>query len=109
MGDIELTSAELDELERLAKEGRACLVLRGYNTPTAALLRLISLARSGLEARKAEESMRERAAKLVEELTWWNGSEYYCDSCHNGYVFPDGEDVAKNIRALPLTEGGNKP
>lgn len=48
-----------------------------------------ALARSGLEARKAEESMRERAALEAEE--------YHVHS------------VAAAIRALPLTEGGDKP
>jgi len=57
--------------------------------------RLLSLARAGLEAGKAEESMRESAAVYVENLPEWNGSDHYCDSCHNTLGWPDGEDVAK--------------
>jgi len=56
MPDTTLTSAELDELERQIRKDP-----RFVYPPD--MLRLISLARSGLEARKAEESMRERAAK----------------------------------------------
>jgi len=99
MPDTTLTSAELDELEALAKAatpgpwstsvdiGKSYIdsnltrsgrpVAKVYVPDNAAyiasanpatILRLLSLARSGLEAGKAEESMRERAAGLADQL-----------------------------------------
>lgn len=124
MGDIELTSAELDELERLAKAATPGIRTAGdsgylydatghviadfplssdhdlnlaeaLNVPI--ILRLLSLARAGLEAGKAEESMRERAASTAEG---------YAEA--ERYVGPDANmRIATAIRALPLT--GGKP
>lgn len=127
MPDIELTSAELDELERLAKAagGR-----EWYTDPTptkeglaivddgasmwpikcewpqarfvasanpATILRLLSLARAGLEAGKAEESMREKAAELA------------LNGVREGRSIRDfrPEKIAAAIRALPLTGDNN--
>lgn len=61
----------------------------------------LSLTRAGLEAGKAEESMRERAALEAEGI----GEAYGMDE--TGWT-ECSETVATAIRALPLT-GGDKP
>lgn len=44
----------------------------------------------------------EEAAKIVKEMAnfGWQGSEYYCESCKNGIIHPDAEDIANKILAL---------
>ena len=51
----------------------------------------------------AQRKMREDAASLVERIPEWGGQDYYCDSCKSGAIYPDREDVARDLRALPLT------
>lgn len=75
MGDIELTRPIIGIENRTPQEVFDIMCDR--------------IARSGLEARKAEVGMRERAALEAEE--------YHVHS------------VAAAIRALPLTEGGDTP
>ena len=50
----------------------------------------------------AGEQMRERAAAHIESVREWGGQDYYCDSCKGGAIYPDREDEARRIRALPL-------
>ena len=50
-----------------------------------------------------QRKMREDAASLVERIPEWGGQDYYCDSCKSGAIYPDREDVARDLRALPLT------
>lgn len=160
MGDIELTSAELDELERLAKaatpgpwfqtgapwfrdgsgvlagspDGNVAYLIadtddfglprdeyEGFplggkeddaayiaSANPATILRLLSLARAGIEAGKAEESMRERAATVADDMRNKFGSRTG-DAYSNG-LWDQGVRIANTIRALPLTtEGGDKP
>ena len=101
MGDIELTSAvnELKEHQRqLDPDGWEVGVSR-----QALDIVLEALARSGLEARKAEESMRERAVKAAEAYAAQFPAYPEFDQMHNAAI-----EVANTIRALPLT-GGDKP
>ena len=45
---------------------------------------------------------REAAAEVVGAVRDWGGQDYYCDSCKGGAVYPDAEQVAASIRALPV-------
>ena len=45
---------------------------------------------------------REAAAEVVGAVRDWDGQDYYCDSCKGGAVYPDAEQVAASIRALPV-------
>ena len=93
----------LDLLANAAKLDLGECVSRAFNEKSAKLnmpVRLEpSLARSGLEARKAEESMRERAAAHCEGKANKHGWNYHLPSV--------GRELAHDIRALPLT--GDKP
>mgnify|MGYP003456169385 CR=1 FL=1 len=67
----------------------------------------LSLARAGLEAGKAEESMRERAATVADDMRDKFGSPTG-DAYSNG-LWDQGVRIATAIRALPLTTEGGKP
>lgn len=99
MPDTTLTSA-IDQLQnhqtQLDMDGVAVGVSR-----QALDIVLDALARAGLEAGKAEESMRERAALEAEGI----GEAYGMDE--TGWA-ECSETVATAIRALPLT-GVDKP
>ena len=68
--------------------------------------RKLSLARAGIEAGKAEESMRERAATVADDMRDKFGSPTG-DAYSNG-LWDQGVRIATAIRALPLT-GVDKP
>ena len=106
MPDTTLTSAvnELKEHQRqLDMDGVEVGVSR-----QALDIVLLSLARAGLEAGKAEESMRERAATVADDMRDKFGSPTG-DAYSNG-LWDQGVCIANTIRALPLTtEGGDKP
>lgn len=67
------------------------------------LLRPADLAAARAAARaEGAEAMREACAKHVERIPEWGGQDYYCDSCKGGAIYPDREDVARDLRALPI-------
>ena len=68
------------------------------------LVRAAEAVPASLAAARAEgaEAMREACAKHVERITEWGGQDYYCDSCKGGAIYPDREDVARDLRALPI-------
>ena len=106
MPDTTLTSA-IDQLQnhqtQLDMDGIAVGVSR-----QALDIVLDALARAGIEAGKAEESMRERAATVADDMRDKFGSPTG-DAYSNG-LWDQGVRIANTIRALPLTtEGGDKP
>lgn len=125
VGDIELTSAEpvphgvIDRAqavydrvklwpEHRMRPGAVTELGPGFND--LLLLRnlvpdLLSLARAGLEARKAEESMRERTAAVADDMRNKFGSPTG-DAYSNG-LWDQGVRIATAIRALPLTGDNN--
>lgn len=58
---------------------------------------------------KACAAMREVAAARVQRVRDWDGHDAYCDSCKNGVVYPDAEQIAAEVRALPLPEPEKDP
>ena len=61
----------------------------------------LSLARSGLEASKAEESMRERAAAVADQMREKHGSQI--GDAYSCGTWDQGVRISRAIRALPLT------
>lgn len=50
--------------------------------------------------REARALALEEAAQIVERVSTWTGESTYCENCKNGTIYPDGEDIAEDIRAL---------
>jgi hypothetical protein len=51
-----------------------------------------------------QEAMREACAAHIEAVREWAGQDHYCDSCKGGAIYPDREDEARRVRALPLPD-----
>lgn len=103
MPDIELTSAELEEALTELETHQTQLDMDGIMVGVSrqALDMVITTARAGLEARKAEESMREKAATVADDMRNKFGSPTG-DAYSNG-LWDQGVRIATAIRALPLT------
>jgi hypothetical protein len=46
----------------------------------------------------------ERRARNTSRIPEWGGQDYYCDSCKGGAIYPDREDVARDLRALSIAD-----
>lgn len=80
--------------------------MTGREPPRDVLADEVRRLREELAAREAAAFQRglEAAAAHVETVREWRGQDYYCDSCKDGAIYPDREDVAAAIRALPVPE-----
>ena len=103
MPDTTLTSA-VNELKTHQTQLDMDGVMVGVSRQALDIV-LEALARAGLEAGKAEESMRERAATVADDMRDKFGSPTG-DAYSNG-LWDQGVRIATAIRALPLT--GDKP